>query len=76
MEISSDNPCILVWIDGACAENCDERNDECATHNVLSMTENNWQNDKKPTEEMAKASIDEFRRLNPRLIQCDKHNKE
>ena len=58
-----------------CNENYHEKNDEHTTYNVIFITENGWQKDKKPTEEMAKATIDEFRSLNPKLIEHDKHNK-
>ena len=42
---------------------------------MIFITDNGWQKDKKPTEEMAKATIDEFCRLNPNLIDYNKYNK-
>ena len=72
---NSDNPFILAWISGIRNEMYHERNDEYTTHNVIIITENTWQKEKIPTEEMARDSFNEFCRLNPKFIKYHKFSK-
>ena len=75
MEISNDNPFILAWFNRVYNKNYYEWNDKYTTHNMIFITNNRWQKDKKPTEEIAKAKIEKFCRLNQKLIKYNKCNK-
>ena len=72
---NSDNPFILAWISGIRNKMYHERNDEYITHNVIIITENTWQKEKIPTEEMARDSFNKFCRLNPKFIKYYKFSK-
>jgi len=74
LEISSDNPFIKALLDGVKYEKWHERNDSYTTHNIILVTENKWQQDKKPTEDMAKATLNYFRQCNPSFIEYDKYS--
>ena len=76
MDPDSDNPFTQQWINGASKEMHHERNDECTTHNVIIITDNRWQKDKSPTEEMARSSFPEFKKLNPKFIEYEKFSEE
>ena len=52
--MSKENPFINAWFLAASAEQFHERNDSCKTHDVITITPNRWQGDKKPAGEMAK----------------------
>lgn len=76
MDPNSNNPFMQSWINGATQEMHHERNDECTAHNAIIITGNRWQKDKSPTEEMARSSFPEFKRLNPNFIEYDKFTEE
>ena len=52
-----------------------ERSNNCTLCSIVNVTNSNWQKHKKPAEEMAKASLPKFRKLNPKFINCKKRNK-
>ena len=73
IEVSKENPFINSWFLAASTEQFHERNDSCKTHDVIIITPNRWQGDKKPTEVMAKVQLEPFRNLNPMFINYNEH---
>ena len=60
LEMSNDNSFVKALLNEVNNEQWHTRNNDSKTHNAILDTKNKWQKDKKPAEEMTKATLDTF----------------